>query len=154
LRSNSFKFTIDNLRWYLSIFDFDFSLKKFHLTLMSKNMSTCFQIKCLIRIKLVLVNFSFHWLIKKKNSPTSYNYSSYTDHEKVNTWSRSRSRWWTVTVMDGHGHGHGDGRSRSRWWMVETVRNDLERTATKWNETKRSVTVTGRFPLKTKDSLY
>ena len=66
--------------------------------------------------------------------------------------------------MDGHGYGHGHGDGRSRWWTVETVWNDLEQSGTKWNETKRSetkrnevkrsITVTGRFPLKTKDSLY
>ena len=49
----------------------------------------------------------------------------------------------TVTVMDGHGHG--DGRLK----RSGTIWNEPER-----NETKRSVTVTGRFPLKTKDSLY
>jgi len=32
-------------------------------------------------------------------------------------------------------------------------RNDLERSGTIWNEVKISVTVTSRFPLKTKDSL-
>jgi len=59
--------------------------------------------------------------------------------------------------MDGHdhgrnGHGHGDGRSR--WWTVETVRNDQERSETKWNEVKQLVTGRSRFLLKTKDSLY
>ncbi len=99
-----------------------------------------------------LIKIFFSLINLKKNVKKSYNYSSYTDHEKLNTLSRSRSWWWTitvtitVTVMDDHGHG--DGRSRSRWWTVETVWNGSERSGTKWKYWSRSRHGTVTFSVK------